>query len=79
MLQEISISEYIKLAKSVPIVDVRSPGEYAKGHIPGAYSIPLFSNDERAAVGTAYVQQSKEEAIKLGYKYVTPKIRMVYF
>ena len=74
MLQEISISEYIKLAKSVPIVDVRSPGEYAKGHIPGAYSIPLFSNDERAAVGTAYVQQSKEEAIKLGYKYVTPKL-----
>ena len=74
MLQEISISEYIKLAESVPIVDVRSPGEYAKGHIPGAYSIPLFSNDERAAVGTAYVQQSKEEAIKLGYKYVTPKL-----
>nr|WP_320021643.1 tRNA 2-selenouridine(34) synthase MnmH [uncultured Draconibacterium sp.] len=74
MLQEISISEYIKLAESVPIVDVRSPGEYAKGHIPGAYSIPLFSNDERAAVGTTYVQQSKEEAIKLGYKYVTPKL-----
>lgn len=74
MLHEISISEYIKLAESVPLVDVRSPGEYEKGHIPGAFSIPLFSNDERAAVGTVYVQQSKEKAIELGYKYVTPKL-----
>ena len=63
MLQEISVSEYIQLAaKSVPLVDVRSPGEYEKGHIPGAFSIPLFSNDERAAVGTVYVQQVKRES-----------------
>ncbi|MDX8340356.1 tRNA 2-selenouridine(34) synthase MnmH [Draconibacterium sp. IB214405] len=74
MLQEISVSDYIQLATKVPLVDVRSPGEYEKGHIPGAFSIPLFSNDERAAVGTVYVQQSKEEAIELGYKYVTPKL-----
>lgn len=75
MLQEISISEYLKLADTVPLVDVRSPGEYEKGHIPGAFSIPLFSNEERAAVGTVYVQQSKEQAVKLGYKYVTPKLK----
>ncbi|QIA08728.1 tRNA 2-selenouridine(34) synthase MnmH [Draconibacterium halophilum] len=74
MLQEISFSAYIQLATTVPLVDVRSPGEYEKGHIPGAHSIPLFSNEERAAVGTVYVQQSKEQAIKLGYKYVTPKL-----
>ena len=74
MLQEISVSEYIQLATKVPLVDVRSPGEYEKGHIPGAFSIPLFSNDERADVGTVYVQQSREKAIELGYKYVTPKL-----
>lgn len=74
MLQEIGISEYLQLAARVPLVDVRSPGEYEKGHIPGAFSIPLFSNKERAEVGTVYVQQSKEEAIELGYKYVTPKL-----
>lgn len=74
MLQEISISEYIRLAATVPLVDVRSPGEYEKGHIPGAFSIPLFSNKERADVGMVYVQKSKEQAIELGYKYVTPKL-----
>ncbi|WP_347841384.1 tRNA 2-selenouridine(34) synthase MnmH [uncultured Draconibacterium sp.] len=74
MLREISINEYLNKAAEVPLVDVRSPGEYQKGHIPGASNIPLFSNEERAAVGTVYVQQSKEKAIELGYKYVTPKL-----
>ncbi|MDA3880172.1 MAG: tRNA 2-selenouridine(34) synthase MnmH [Prolixibacteraceae bacterium] len=60
---------------STVIIDVRSPGEYEKGHIPRAVNIPLFSNDERAHVGTVYKQQSKEDAIKLGYKYVTPKLQ----
>ena len=36
-----------------PLLDVRSPAEFAQGHIPGATSLPLFSNEERAAVGTA--------------------------
>jgi len=57
------------------IIDVRSPGEYEKGHIPHAVNIPLFTNDERAHVGTVYKQQSKEEAIELGYKFVTPKLQ----
>jgi tRNA 2-selenouridine synthase len=37
-----------------PILDVRSPGEYAQGHLPGALSFPLFSDDERAKVGICY-------------------------
>ena len=37
-----------------PLVDVRSPGEYAQGHWPGAINIPLFSDAERAEVGTTY-------------------------
>jgi tRNA 2-selenouridine synthase len=57
------------------IIDVRSPGEYEKGHIPGAVNIPLFTNNERAHVGTVYKQQSKKEAVELGYKYVTPKLQ----
>ena len=35
---------------SMPCVDARSPKEYGEGHIPGACSLPLFSNDERAEV-----------------------------
>lgn len=74
MLQTITIEEYLQRTKPLPLIDVRSPGEYEKGHIPGATNIPLFSNDERAHVGTVYVRQSKDAAIELGYKYVTPKL-----
>lgn len=75
MLNEISINDYLSNYTHVPLIDVRSPGEYAHGHIPCATSIPLFTNDERAKVGTVYKQQSKEEAIALGYKFVTPKLQ----
>ncbi|NEP81665.1 MAG: tRNA 2-selenouridine(34) synthase MnmH [Okeania sp. SIO3B3] len=56
------------------ILDVRSPGEYAQGHIPGAVNFPLFNNDERASVGTCYKQKGKNEAVELGLAIVGPKL-----
>lgn len=53
---------------------MRSPGEFAKGHIPNAHNIELFTDDERAVVGTAYKQESKEKAIEIGFEYVKPKL-----
>ncbi|MDA0717109.1 MAG: tRNA 2-selenouridine(34) synthase MnmH [Cyanobacteria bacterium] len=58
------------LAASGPIVDVRSPGEFEQGHIPGAVSLPLFSDEERAEIGTAYKRQGRQVAVKLGLKSV---------
>lgn len=55
------------------ILDVRSPGEYQQGHIPGAVSFPLFTNEERARVGTCYKQQGREQAVELGLEIVAPK------
>lgn len=75
MLHEISIQEYYNKIPHIPLVDVRSPGEFQQGHIVGAVNIPLFSDDERAAVGTVYKKKSKEKAIELGYEYVTPKLQ----
>ena len=75
MLYEISIQEYYNKAPLIPLVDVRSPAEFQQGHIVGAVNIPLFSNEERAAVGTIYKKKTKEKAIELGYEYVTPKLR----
>lgn len=72
MFKIISIEE--ALHSQLPIIDVRSPIEYNRGRIPGATNIPLFSDDERAHVGTVYKQQSKEAAIALGYTYVNPKL-----
>lgn len=48
------------------IIDVRSPLEFAEDHIPGAINLPAFSDEERARVGTIYVQQSPFLARKVG-------------
>ena len=58
-----------------PLIDVRSPGEYAHGHIPGAINLPLFSDAERAAVGTAYKQQGREQAVVLGLGAVGARLQ----
>jgi tRNA 2-selenouridine synthase len=57
------------------LLDVRTPAEYANGHIPGALSLPLFSNEERAVVGTLYKQQSAEAAFLKGLEYAGAKLR----
>ena len=62
------------MAEQYPVIDVRSPGEFLHAHIPGAYNLPLFSDEERKAVGTAYKQESREAAIKLGLGYFGGKM-----
>ena len=57
------------------VVDVRSPAEYARGHIPGAVNMPLFSNEERVIIGTLYTQNGKEEAIARGLEIIGPKLK----
>jgi len=48
------------------VIDVRSPAEFAEDHVPGAINLPVLSNEERAKVGTIYVQQSRFLARKIG-------------
>lgn len=48
------------------IIDVRSPAEFALDHLPGAINLPVLSNEERATVGTIYVQESRFRARKIG-------------
>ena len=56
------------------LLDVRSPAEFAQGHIPGAHNLPLFSNDERADVGTLYKQQGRNAAVQRGLALVGPRL-----
>ena len=74
-IEKLNIDRFLELAEKHPVLDVRSPGEYKHAHIPGAYSFPLFTDEERKVVGTAYKQQSREEAIKIGLDYFGPKMR----
>ncbi len=60
-----------------PIIDVRSPAEFLQGHIPGAHNIPLFTDDERARVGTCYKKQGHDPAVQLGLSIVGPKVHLL--
>jgi tRNA 2-selenouridine synthase len=73
MIHRITIHDLLNLKQSVPLVDVRTPAEFDHGHIPGTFNLPLFSNEERALVGTAYKQIGKEAAILLGFDFAGPK------
>jgi len=73
MTRQISISEFLQLSKPMALIDVRTPAEFEKGHIPGAFNVPLFSNEERVKVGTTYKQVGREEAILLGFDLTGPK------
>jgi tRNA 2-selenouridine synthase len=68
------IDEFLARAAKTPVVDVRTPAEFAQGHIPGAVNVPLFSDEERAEVGTAYKQRSRREAVKIGVGHVGPRM-----
>jgi tRNA 2-selenouridine synthase len=56
------------------LIDVRSPSEFKQAHIPHAKNLPLFTDDERARVGTAYKQVSPENALLKGLEFVGPKM-----
>lgn len=73
----VHIHEFLELSKQYPVLDVRSPSEYTAGHIPGACSLPLFTDEERAIVGTAYKQVSREHAVNKGLGIFGPKMKQL--
>lgn len=66
---KITADVLLENSKDRVLLDVRTPAEYAIGHIPGAYNLPLFSNEERVVVGTLYKQQSPDKAFLKGLEY----------
>ncbi len=62
------------LAEFDAVIDARAPGEFAEDHLPGAASMPVLNDDERARVGTLYKQVSVFEAKKLGAALVSKNI-----
>lgn len=67
MIRAITVKDLIALQGTIPLADVRTPAEFEHGHVPGAFNLPIFSNEERVEVGTTYKQQGKEAAILLGF------------
>ena len=60
------------------IVDVRSPGSSRMGTSSLAMNVPLFTDDERAKVGTAFAKQGRGVALVLGMKAVRPKLERLH-
>src|SRR3989344_856047 len=73
MINIITITQAL-LEKNSIFIDTRTPKEYAEDHLPNAVNIPLFSNEERAIVGTMYKQVSKEKAIETGMELFSKKL-----
>jgi tRNA 2-selenouridine synthase len=70
----VDVQTFLSLREKLPLVDVRSEGEYASGHVPSAVNIPLLNNEERVAVGTDYKRKGQLEAIKTGFRLVGPRL-----
>lgn len=73
-MDKISPAQVLKLQPKLPLLDVRTPAEFERGHIPGAINFPIFTDEERVIVGTLYKQEGKEIAIQKGLEMVGPKL-----
>ncbi|MBU6439754.1 MAG: tRNA 2-selenouridine(34) synthase MnmH [Betaproteobacteria bacterium] len=58
------------------VLDVRSPGEFALDHLPGAANWWVLDDAERARVGTLYKQQGSFEAKRVGAALVARNIAL---
>lgn len=74
-MQQIQAKLVFDRIRSSVVLDARSPGEFARGHIPDARSLPLFDDDERSRIGAAYKQQGSAPATLLGLEIAGPKMR----
>jgi len=74
MINQTSVSEFLDFAGTIEVIDVRSEKEYLQGHIPGAFNLPLFNNEERAVVGTLYKNSGREASVLKGLEFAGPKL-----
>jgi tRNA 2-selenouridine synthase len=70
LITKIDIELFIEQAEHIPLIDVRSPLEYAHAHFPNAVNLPLLNNEERAIVGTTYKHEGNQTAVLKGYELV---------
>ena len=63
------------LKSGIALLDVRAPQEFAKGHLPNSLNLPILSDAERQAVGTAYKQHGSEAATALGHELVSGSVK----
>jgi tRNA 2-selenouridine synthase len=76
-IEQINIENFLKLSEEYSILDVRSPAEFLHAHIPGALALPLFTDDQRKIIGTAYKLQSRQVAVKKGLNFFSERMKEI--
>ncbi len=76
-IEQIEVENFLQLARDYPVLDVRSPGEFKQAHIPNAFSLPLFTDEERKIIGTAYKQEGRKIAVKKGLKIFSTRMQII--
>ena len=76
-IEKTDIETFLKLSKDFPVLDVRSPAEFAHAHMPSACSVPLFTDEQRKIIGTAYKKQSRKIAVEIGINYFSERMKSV--
>lgn len=72
--QLLQAGDFIPMSRQGVMVDVRAPLEYKRGHIPGAVNIPLFTDEQRAVVGTEFARNGQQAAILRGLEQIGPEL-----
>lgn len=78
MIEPTELEDFLNCMKEAPLVDVRSEGEFAQGHIPGSLNVPLLTNEQRVQVGTLYKQMGKEAAVLKGFQLAGPRFYDIF-
>jgi len=68
------VATVAQLGEFDTLIDARAPAEFDEDHLPGAVSMPVLNDEERARVGTLYKQVSVFEAKKLGAALVAKNV-----
>jgi tRNA 2-selenouridine synthase len=74
MIAKLKIEDFLLQGNQGIILDIRTPGEFEKARIVDSTNFPLFSDEERAEIGTIYKQVGKKEALLLGLERVGPRM-----
>jgi tRNA 2-selenouridine synthase len=76
-IEKIDVERFLELSQSFPVLDVRSPAEYTHAHIPGAFPVPIFTDEQRKIIGTAYTRQSRQIAVDHGLNYFSERMKII--
>jgi tRNA 2-selenouridine synthase len=76
MFHDIAITDLLNKQRQEAhtLIDVRSPKEFREATIPGSINIPVFTDEERAEVGTLYKQSGQEAAKEKGLEIFSGKL-----